>query len=119
MSSIFHNDNTYLESNKKFWEELIAYFPLIRHGPPRSYMNKNYQQLDRGVESGFLKAPRAVRQLNMVMSPVGLGTKSHCAGEDQKKSSSQSRWGLKLRTTVLARACSNLVNLDLKMTTGS
>jgi hypothetical protein len=21
--------------NKKFWEELIAYFPLIRHGPHR------------------------------------------------------------------------------------
>jgi hypothetical protein len=23
------------EKNKKFWEELIAYFPLIRHGPHR------------------------------------------------------------------------------------
>jgi hypothetical protein len=23
------------KSKKKFWEELIAYFPLIRHGPQR------------------------------------------------------------------------------------
>jgi hypothetical protein len=23
----------YAKKNKKFWEELIAYFPLIRHGP--------------------------------------------------------------------------------------
>jgi hypothetical protein len=25
----------YEDSNKKFWGELIAYFPLIRHGPHR------------------------------------------------------------------------------------
>jgi hypothetical protein len=28
-----------------------------------------------------LKAPRPVRQQNTVISPVGLGTKNHCAGE--------------------------------------
>jgi hypothetical protein len=37
----------------------------------------------------MLEAPRAVRQQNMVMSPVGLGTKNHCAGEDQQQFSSQ------------------------------
>jgi hypothetical protein len=25
----------WIHNNKKFWEELIAYFPLIRHGPHR------------------------------------------------------------------------------------
>jgi hypothetical protein len=37
-----------------------------------------------------LKAPRAVRQQNIVMNPVGLGTKNHCAGEGQQQFSSQS-----------------------------
>jgi hypothetical protein len=37
-----------------------------------------------------LKAPRAVRQLNMVMSPVGLGTNIHCAGEGQQQFNGQS-----------------------------
>jgi hypothetical protein len=34
-TSIFYNTfsyHTHEKSNKKFWEELIAYFPLIRHG---------------------------------------------------------------------------------------
>jgi hypothetical protein len=31
-----------------------------------------------------LKAPRAVREINMVMRPAGFGTKNHCAGEDQQ-----------------------------------
>jgi hypothetical protein len=26
---------SYTCKNKKFWEELIAYFPLIQHGPHR------------------------------------------------------------------------------------
>jgi hypothetical protein len=29
--------------------------------------------------------PRAVRQQNRVMSPVGLGAKNNCAGEDQQQ----------------------------------
>jgi hypothetical protein len=37
-----------------------------------------------------LKASRAVRQSNMVMSPMGLGTKNRCAGEGQQQFSSQS-----------------------------
>jgi hypothetical protein len=37
-----------------------------------------------------MKAFRAVREQNMVMSPMGLGTKTHCAGEDQQPFSSQS-----------------------------
>jgi hypothetical protein len=36
-----------------------------------------------------VKAPRAVRKY-MAMSPEGLGTKNHCAGEDQQQFSSQS-----------------------------
>jgi hypothetical protein len=35
--------------NKKFWEELIAYFPLIRHGPHRkrnNYVDTHRQQGD-------------------------------------------------------------------------
>jgi hypothetical protein len=33
-------------------------------------------------------APRAVREYNAVMSPVGLGTKNNCAGEVQQQFSS-------------------------------
>jgi hypothetical protein len=32
------------EINKKFWEELIAYFPLIRHGPQRLLLD-NYSSI--------------------------------------------------------------------------
>jgi hypothetical protein len=39
--------------------------------------------------SSGLKAPRAARQLNTVMSPVVLGTKNYCAGEDQQRFTSQ------------------------------
>jgi hypothetical protein len=39
---------------------------------------------------GRLNAPRAVRELNMAMSPVELGTKSHRAGESQQQFSSPS-----------------------------
>jgi hypothetical protein len=28
-------NTTNINTNKKFWEDLIAYFPLIRHGPHR------------------------------------------------------------------------------------
>jgi hypothetical protein len=31
----YRNTNRNRYTNKKFWEELIAYFPLIRHGPHR------------------------------------------------------------------------------------
>jgi hypothetical protein len=37
-----------------------------------------------------LKLPTAVREYNMIMSPVRLGTKKHCAGEGQHQFSSQS-----------------------------
>jgi hypothetical protein len=30
------------KKDKKFWEELIAYFPLIRHGPRRNDASNNY-----------------------------------------------------------------------------
>jgi hypothetical protein len=32
-----------------------------------------------------LTTPRAVKQYNMVTSPVGLGTKNDCADEDQQE----------------------------------
>lgn len=32
-----------------------------------------------------LKSPRPVRQYNVVMSSVGLGTKHHCVDEDQQQ----------------------------------
>jgi hypothetical protein len=35
-----------LEENKKFWEELIAYFPLIRHGPHRKRKTWRYTRTD-------------------------------------------------------------------------
>jgi hypothetical protein len=31
----------YSITNKKFWEELIAYFPLTRHGPQRKRSLQN------------------------------------------------------------------------------
>jgi hypothetical protein len=37
----------------------------------------------------FLNTPRSVREQNMVMSSVGLGTKNDCAGEGQQQFSSQ------------------------------
>jgi hypothetical protein len=37
----------------------------------------------------FLKVPRAVRQKNIVMRLSELGTKIHCAGEDQQLFSSR------------------------------
>jgi hypothetical protein len=43
----------------------------------------HFQYMSR--PSDGLKAPRAVTQYNMVMSPVGLGTKNHCAGEGQQQ----------------------------------
>jgi hypothetical protein len=36
--------------NKKFWEEIIAYFPLIRHGPHRK-RNKYVEHTDSKVIS--------------------------------------------------------------------
>jgi hypothetical protein len=32
-------DNTNIKKNKKFWEELIAYFPLILYGLQRKQKN--------------------------------------------------------------------------------
>jgi hypothetical protein len=36
-TNIYYKQNLglFLKQNKKFWEELIAYFPLTRHGPHR------------------------------------------------------------------------------------
>jgi hypothetical protein len=31
----FQSRSLILKQNKKFWEELMAYFPLIQHGPHR------------------------------------------------------------------------------------
>jgi hypothetical protein len=36
--------------NKKFWEELIAYFPVIQHGPHRKPNNF----LGGGTQQGYL-----------------------------------------------------------------
>jgi hypothetical protein len=36
--------------------------------------------------------PNSGRKKNMLMSPVGLGTKSHCTGEGQQNFSSKSIW---------------------------
>jgi hypothetical protein len=35
--------------HKKFWEELIAYFTLIRHAPPRK-QKKNYGGIHKQAE---------------------------------------------------------------------
>jgi hypothetical protein len=32
---LFHYHSSFLLNNKKCWEELIAYFPLMRYGPHR------------------------------------------------------------------------------------
>jgi hypothetical protein len=40
--------HAYFSLNKKFWEELIAYFPLIRHGPHRK---RRLQQLFVAAET--------------------------------------------------------------------
>jgi hypothetical protein len=45
----------------------------------------NARELTRRI----LKAPRAVRQYNKIMSPVRLGTKNHCASEGQQQFTSQ------------------------------
>jgi hypothetical protein len=36
------------QKDKKFWEELIAYFPLIQHGPHRKWNNNGDTQRQRG-----------------------------------------------------------------------
>jgi hypothetical protein len=38
----------------------------------------------------YLERNQSLMRVNMVMSPVGLGTKNHSAGEDQQQFSSQS-----------------------------
>jgi hypothetical protein len=48
-----------------------------------------FYQIVRKLSGRGLKAPRAVRQWNMVMRPMGPGTKNHCAGEDLQQFSSQ------------------------------
>jgi hypothetical protein len=48
---------------------------------------------------------QTVREKNVVMSPVGLGTKNHCAGEGQQQFSSQS-------VRVVAELSSELVELE-------
>jgi hypothetical protein len=75
--------------------------PLLGNG----YARKNRRTVENGVFCAVraerrtemqrvvgecLKASRAAREQNMVMSPVGIGTKNHCAGEDQQQFSSQS-----------------------------
>jgi hypothetical protein len=40
---------TFCKGNKTFWEELIAYFPLITHGPHRERDNYGDTQIQRGV----------------------------------------------------------------------
>jgi hypothetical protein len=37
----------------------------------------------------ILKTSRDIRQYNMVVSPVGFGTKYHCTGEGQQQFSTQ------------------------------
>jgi hypothetical protein len=41
--------------SKKFWEELIIYFPLIRHGPHRE--RKTYGMMYRQADKGVLISP--------------------------------------------------------------
>jgi hypothetical protein len=47
---------------------------------------------------GSCKIPRVVRQKNMVMSPVGLGTKNHCdcMGQQQFTQRTDLGWGIGL-----------------------
>jgi hypothetical protein len=37
----------FYKNNKKFWEELIAHFPFIRHGPHRKQKIKEETQTTR------------------------------------------------------------------------
>jgi hypothetical protein len=39
---------------------------------------------------GTMKAPSAIIEQSVVMDPVGLGTKNHCAGEGQQQFNSHS-----------------------------
>jgi glutaminase len=58
--------------------------------------------LFRGNSATILKAPRAVKEQNMVVCRVGLGTKNHSAGESQQQFSSQSVFkGLKKQLTAM------------------
>jgi hypothetical protein len=49
----------------------------------RFVISKTSFKVCRTFQRRGQKAPRAVRQENMVMIPVGLETKNHCAGEGQ------------------------------------
>jgi hypothetical protein len=61
--------------NKKFWEELIAYFPLIRHGSHSKGKNKGDTQTDRrtdreqtkGASFYFLKIGKQTKKGKFVL----------------------------------------------------
>jgi hypothetical protein len=48
-----------------------------------------YKHNQTNLGAGDLETPRTVREESMVVSPVGLGKKCHCAGDDQQKFRSQ------------------------------
>jgi hypothetical protein len=52
---VFGIVSLFFKKYKKFWEELIAYFPLIRHGPHKKQNNLD-TQIDRKVISQCTKA---------------------------------------------------------------
>jgi hypothetical protein len=60
--------------NKNFWEELIAYLPLVRHGPHRkrkflSASNRNeYQESSWGVEA--CRLARKTDNLTAICEPI-------------------------------------------------
>jgi hypothetical protein len=68
-----------LKSEKKFWEDLIAYFPLMPLGPHR--------KTNPTAGGGFLGGP-ALNHTNRIMTGMSharIGTKNDCAGEDQQQ----------------------------------
>jgi hypothetical protein len=44
-----------MKYSKKFWEELIAYFPLIRHGPHRKPKNYGGGHIDTKRQDDFVR----------------------------------------------------------------
>jgi hypothetical protein len=63
--------------NKKFWEELIAYFPLIRHGLHRKrnkYVNTHRQQSDLIIYTrscgGFFTEPLPINDKGTFTEPL-------------------------------------------------
>jgi hypothetical protein len=75
-----------LKKSNNFVENRTRDLPVCSIMPQPTTLPRTPDMYICNVSKGFVwKTPRAIRYLNIVISPMGLITKNHCAGEGQQQ----------------------------------